>query len=1543
MDSLKYSNYALLICNKALSLTCCDQEVALYWDAVPCSLESNYRYDCDEVNQCSFGERKYITTDTTCAGNQVNICECQRITFNNKHEISESAVSDIFEIEYDPNTPDNGTITWTNDDITIEDTDNGIIVISNTGTLEQTFDYITSIPNWTGTWNALIDKDLPATIVETGAKVFTPISTQSYDSIDSRFKLKLGLLETSYITYASDTGTLRSNIESALESLTGYTNAIEVVINSGLSDGTKTVFDIAFTGVQCGINQNGVSGSLLNLNYTDGYYEISEPSYRYAISGEYGNDRPFTSTREYLDDNRYLRIGSGDFTEEVYYNICPYGVTRLYDDYLALGPYPYDETQCCPQKGLTFGPEQSIRQQIDETYGYNRNENYSNLENTVVINNACYKLDPFFFLFGRNGRFKRSHETVRTPLIVADCDYSIQPNSPCDSELPCNCVVDLFLAQFSQNIPWGPFGSYFHNIESTPHPATADESSYIGANYPDRAGIDYAPRGSIKTYGTWLETKEIRISFSFHRAVPFWMGSDEHDDLNLLGTLDTSTIDPAFTYDEGTGCGLATLIYDCEGKTVGDFITAINAIKSEPTEINPEGCFIFAFCPSSDDVNDIPISKIINTSAELYDLSEIFGVSDGTYDADIDDDKLSGSDIFGSPRPYSKYWPKTSSTNIDIIGGASSDTDGVYRRLFNGGTTDNPMAKYPPYCRLRAIGLPKSTDNTATRPSRLFAGPNFTDSFGFKSPWWQAIQGCNTNVVNLVSGSGLFGPLPSYITKIQTSVTDRVLNVVVNSGSTEIFNENITTIKNSGYKVTDFVREINDFGLVYGTDVFWPITASSGVSEYDIWLDDKTYWDSSTHEPLQSGDVGAIETPYNLGYIEPLLDADPINLITTSNQDLYSYVRRRCDYGSESQQYLPPLTGCVPYHATKYSTNDNLDCGSDSYFEDTNFLLTYGCSSHVCKTEWYLKSTRCGCSVEWLCTTDSGRYTAHKFNREGTDNQNKTDSWSDYFAVNQPDLYICEYAIHSQCDIPFMIKVPYQIWGDVNTFPTNSQGIGFECGQSDIAIVYADGSHAQAEGEYLGSGPACDENGVLNTYSIGPSIRFLAECEGWCQYIDPVIAVRVKKENIPRTWPPSAYVAERGYPVFCSVNPYSESIDNICNGEPPQYDWDSIYGVMPVVPAKYLRSDGYPCSIYPNYYNNGIYGLRVLTRPIINPLTFGELCGIENDARIDIGCATKCCGCFFDCAPDDSTLKYGPYACPCYQTFEFNQTVSVEGIPFLCSFIHRGGMSSIQPCNQCITYGGGGPSQPNIYGGTYDVSYSINFEFTVDICCRTCPVPFSTDKTYTFSKNVTGCTGDYYDECVGTPSVTPPDIVCSADSICEANPVEVLNCSDALSLLYTTHTSEVHTSSSSANQRENYPCGDNCSYNLCGRFTDIDQNIDVYVTEGECSNTSRNWLITTDVIGQGISLHDGVSLGYSNDGGSNLFQFTMTTTDSGNIDISEKTCQNCPVGLTLSDTAKTLPYVTGWLSSINWNCGEPNITKIYTETDAGIQYDPECV
>lgn len=1522
-------------------MTCCDENEPIYWDAVPCGIDSYYRYGCVENSQCQFNDRKYISLGSYCDGTDVKICECQRFAINRIDQINTLSVSDIFTIEYIPSTSGPGIIDWSDTEIEIQDPDNGTITIANTGTVEQVFNYIDSIPNWGGILNTNIDNDLPATIIQEGIYNFNPSDSLEFDSKDSKFKLKLGTLETSYINYNSDANTLANSIQSALRLLPGYDGNVDVSWNDNFSTSLINYFEIVFKNDQCGVAQSGVSGSVLNINYNHGYYSITDPPYLSAMSGEYGND-PSNGIRDYLNDPQYLRLGSGDFSSELYGNFCPYGVLNITDASDDLGPYPYDGTQCCPQKGITYHKGQSIYPQLDNTSGYNRNDKYSNLENTLIINNDCYKVDPFYFMFGRAGRFNRSHETTRTPLITPNCDFSKSTeDGGCANTLPSNCAVDLFLAQFNQNIPWGPFGSYFHGIEDQPHPATEIDGSYISINDPGRIGIDYAPIGTIKTYGEWLSTKEIHISFSFHRAVPYWMGSGDADDINLLGTIDESTIDANFDFDSGSGCGLCTLIYYTSGKTVGDFLTAVNNVKTAPTGINETGCNVFAFCPSSNDVLNIPCDKIINTSSELYDLSEIFGVSDGIYDASIDSNKLSGSDIIGSPKPYSKLWPKVSTNNIDIIGGASSDTDGVYARLYNTtNNTDNPMAKYPPYCRLRAIGLPKSTDNTTIRPNRLFAGPNFTDNFGFKSPWWQGIQGANTNVVNLAIGSGI-PTFPSYITRVDVDVTDRVLNIVVNSGSDVIFTTGINTIKNSGYTVVNFVDEINRMGFNSGGYTIWPVSATSGVTEYDIWLDDATYWDSSTHEPLNSGDVGAVETPYNFGYVEPIQDVESTNLISTSSLNLYSFIRRRCDYGEdESNTLLPPMTGCVPYNATKFNISSRFDCDSDTIKDNNDYILVYGCASFVCRTEWYLKATRCGCSTEWKCTVDSGKYVAHRFNLEGNSNDNQNDIWNGLFSVNQPILYLCEYALHSQCDIPFLIKTPYQIWGDVATFPTNDDGIGFECGNSDIAIVYADSSHVDAEAEYLGSGPSCP---ILDTYSLGATTRFLSECEGWCQYIDPVTAERVKKEDIPRTWPPTAYIAERGYPSFCSINPFSESIEDICNGTFPQYNWDSIYGVLPAVPAEYTRQDnGMPCTIWPNYSSNGLYGLRVLTRPIINTLTHDDLCGNADESRIDIGCATKCCGCFFDCSSSDNTLKYGPKACPCYQTYSFDQTVTTEDLPYLCSFIHRGGLGSIQPCNQCITYEGGGNSQPNIYGGTYDIGYTINFEYSVDICCRICPVGFSTTKTYTYSRDVTGCVGDYYDGCNGDPSVTPPDVACNSSGPCAASSDEVIGCPTLLDLIETTYNTEVHTHTTGINVRDAYTCGGSCVYNLCGRFSDFEEITDVTIDNTYCQEVSRSWDYTFSNIAQGTSPYDSVNLGYSRDGGSTLFQFTTVTHDVGSINIGAKSCADCPVGLTLPGIAKSLAYVTGWINNVNYICGESNLAKIYTLAQATGYYLPNC-
>ena len=249
--------------------------------------------------------------------------------------------------------------------------------------------------------------------------------------------------------------------------------------------------------------------------------------------------------------------------------------------------------------------------------------------------------------------------------------------------------------------------------------------------------------------------------------------------------------------------------------------------------------------------------------------------------------------------------------------------------------------------------------------------------------------------------------------------------------------------------------------------------------------------------------------------------------------------------------------------------------------------------------------------------------------------------------VNQPDFYVCDNNLHPECDIPMLVKVPYQVIA-----------VDHQTACTGIYYVYYDDQPDEF---------GCDINWQFCS----------DEDNGWCQYIDPNNLTKVSKQNIPRTWPPTAYVAERSNIPFCSANLFYYPIEEWCNCTLPRTTnpcgWDQICNIYTMVPPEYLGVNGYACNI-PTL--SDISQLCVFFRPYIENLTVGDICGgaavtsrsasescslLPACARVDINCGTKCCECFWNCSDDGCATNL--VRNPCSRQFTWSSNETITDIP----------------------------------------------------------------------------------------------------------------------------------------------------------------------------------------------------------------------------------------------------------------------------------------
>lgn len=1257
----------LVVINQGLISRCCCNVTSgfVYWEAVPCDAYTTVGEYCETINQCSFENRKYVNAQVVCAGDSIRVCECQRLIIPNYSSLTTSE-----------------TLTET-DGATLEltsDFSNGSGIFSQTSlqliakhtatniVYDQIFQFTdytylhqlqTAVNNYSPN-----GQPFNLTLVKVSASgvpnsfVDATYSTALPDTLDievgaSAFKLTWNGQTTNFVNTVSNQSIVALNLQNQLNALTGL--EVQVLPDEFYAFNTDGLFYITFIGESCGIAHNRlqVSHRFVGASTTplDPYVQIGE----YANGEGWGSHTP----------DQYSIAGSGSYG-------CPI------DDFNSSYPVPETNngdvtTYCCPQRGFTMGPLQNLPGTTQ--YG----QEFENLENTVYITDGCYKLPPYFFLYGKTGRIYDHPTQERTMFVLPHCNYG---NNECDNDVPCNCVPELFTTSFNKDVPWGPFGSYYSGVETTQHPAHPDLGLDLGSSnlmsFESRSGYLYAPSGTMFTNGSWTATTGINIRFRFHRAVPFYIGTEDATfDDRIIGIIDVSTLSTALTVASGNGgVGDTILTYDPSGRSVNDFINDINDIEIEST--GNGNCKLFAFCgaASAAVLSNIPAHKINNLSTELFDVWDQYGGTESFYmisnPAD-DSYGYSASTIFAAPKKYPDMFME----------------NGVAANDYNSQIVTR-SAYTPPPCR-RTHNLPKATSFDA-----LAAGDRYAPR-----PFWTSLQGCEETILNIAkyTGGG-FDPLARSMT---VEMSGRVLYITVASGSTILASSGISSIRTgSGYTHTQYAQDINDATLswfgVPGSS-YRPLIATSGnINDYHVYVDDATWWDGTN--PTAYG-VGSM-TPHNYGYVEPLFDTTPIDLFAGGSVPLTTWVRRRCNWTNdggftENDLFLNP---CVPPDAGRFEPAIDLECEADTVISGS-WLVAYGCNSSVCKTEYYVKAKRCGCTTMYTCGGDGSPPVAinHPFNQA-------TATTCETFTT--PTLYICASNIHPMCDIPFLIKVPLQFVCELDedgNITNEDCAFGLGCQgmdnlESSQCPPYDDIPRDNRRvGYYLPEWGAVHGDYLYNWMNQGYA--------GWCQYIDPSDMEIVAKENIPRTYPPTSLVMERSTRPFCTT--YINALD-LGDGDGK---YDSLRPLWPLVPPDYIvpitgTNPGWPCFL--NHL--GTNPLFAYVRPMVEDLNGEDICESGTCGRADIDCNTRCCGCGFICSdggdPCTDAGEIGPVRnCSRTETVEYTSYVTDQ--PYSCCI----DFGEPQPCN----IGGYGCSPAGLwtacFDGIYNFTSNVTFERTI--------------------------------------------------------------------------------------------------------------------------------------------------------------------------------------------------------------------------------------
>lgn len=643
---------------------------------------------------------------------------------------------------------------------------------------------------------------------------------------------------------------------------------------------------------------------------------------------------------------------------------------------------------------------------------------------------------------------------------------------------------------------------------------------------------------------------------------------------------------------------------------------------------------------------DIPIGPLNNASMYGHHPENLNYYLYNIYGSDLD---TSYHANIGIPKV-----PFHSSTEANAAADIAEFQDGyldAYLQLLASHDVNSFICATPPKCR-RKTGLPKqvmeyelagyegyTNDELMNNPKYGGQQGNtyvFTDTpeMGPYNPqssdmWFTNIQGSDKTVLKLQEAN--HGKNLSSLTVHVHSSGQIWVNAVVQ----EQFNNSFTvsgvvkTMPTGEYTLSNAISDLNNLQLTYnfgGPITFNPVTASSGIW-HQVWFDDRTYTDLSNENPSYASGVGLVATDYNYSYREPLRDQGPFS-IKGREVNLKTFVRNRCKYTVETAapdeyklesnlisnlryyyEVEPELPPCLPPTATIVPKNTELDCFGDEIVQG-NWLLSYGCTSYVCNTEWFMKAERCGCSSVYDCTARV--YDPHPVNQAGNSNNNIS-LYGNVFTVTQPTLYVCAENFHEECDIKMLIKVPFMIYK-----PSTKEVIDYiDSGYvGSVDGVTVDLTFCDSPGGYPG-----DQSDIF----------------GWCQWINPQNAVMVMKEQIPANWPPVSYVMPRGYPTFCSVNAWSFDPGGVfcsdgCQNSsfsgrcPSCSNYDRMIGLIPWVD----QND--PDAVVPTETYTALF------RAAVNP-TYNEMCNNgDSCAENEVSCGTKCCGCNFICGGSCDTL-----------------------------------------------------------------------------------------------------------------------------------------------------------------------------------------------------------------------------------------------------------------------------------------------------------------
>jgi len=1468
---LRYRNNYLVVQQNLLLDCCCDEAGGpYYWEGLPCDATMSPNPSmCTTGNQCACQDIKYFNYMSLCAGVERKICECQLLQFHRPSGVYLGYLENALEFQMTDWASTSGSVIITEDLIELTSIpDDGspnivdyIYLTGNYKSFSSINDDCLATSRWQVNTNVLLsDSSSAFALIPTGFNVTLAVPT----GVPAQSKVRIGFAgQTSNWIYPTGDQGISGFVTGILSEILNFDNINSVTpyyLDTDPPNQNFRRYHLVFDGVDCGREippvleiKNGILAKDTQFPTADN----SRNEYFKFMDGErYDDEYGTIYANDYL---QHRLIGSGGIFLDG--GQCPF--TPDLDGL----PRRDDGKRCCPQKGCTLGPDQYI--------GPTGNFNYapsafdlSLLETTVWYNGQCYKLNEYFFQFGLLGRFRPAN---------VDPDRTIGTSGSLLFGLPTNASVKMFIPFFNKNLPWGGFGSYYAGVF---------DAEYVSGDC-DETGGQHAPRGEIRAVGGWLSTEYIWIRFKSYEPFPFssytgscgsyaqylaYIGSTygnsvtgRHDPSSPSIQRIASKVDPStlggFEILENPSSSNSfynILTYETSGKRLADFVRDANNLKtliSVTGGTTAQGCNIFSFCLGLPEATGLPLSYVNNASSDLWELGWACHPGNAGYLPDEDSVRKVTSDIFG-PQAYEDTFPTFTTLGHTGTPPAISVYPAIYDSL------DSTLANLPPKNRI-LTNLPKT--------EYLNCSGTFVENG--TSQWFQSMQLSLENTVKIIKSTGLLDGYSSLTLSLisGTSVT------VFASGTNHITSGRISTNKaGSGYSVNQFAADMTALSMVpSGGGTMRPVFATGLFPYFNIYLDDSS-WASGVY-PAAPHSTNAIASG-NYGYKEPFVTGTSYEMADGTANYLSNIIRRRSwsliSSGGRNV-YITDLLDSISPSARVISTR--LSCDLDTVY-DRNWILTYNCSSNICKTTYYYKAKRCSCTDTW----DS----------DGCHRQTNGNVLT-ASEVYTPRLYFCRDNVHPLCTVPILFKVPIQ-----SAFACDTGATGY-C--PDPYWQFYNGIPAD---------PLC--------VTYNDSDAWLDSDEGWCQYYDGSNDV-VSYEDIPRAYPAEAYILGKTVPPFCPTKPYLQALEI----------YDRIGYLKPNYPPEYIDPiSGYRCSreIAAYYETDDPDQLVGAIRPAIAPFVYHEWYGGTDCTRIDVDCTTKCCDCFFipqvdncgngvECITND-----GPYQCNCTQNVTYSKTITDDSGPVNCGIVNYcDGAASCNfgPCD----HGGGSNYQGASWkgAGKTTLTTTITANLVYHYGCCSCEGNINT--SYSFNSSVS-CNGNYggdTDRPVFDPCGTPPSHACETDGLvscsfgglCAAPGPQISSCpSNPYDL------NEVSTSTSGDCTCDDY--GDTSVYTCasciegvdCGASTSnesyaaLEYNWTCRVYGFNVCSVGTNTWKSKNVVDYSATLTEdldgctnGQAMGYSSANPSDYHE-VLTTETIGSFTIGPIACGACPYSIT---------------------------------------------